>query len=107
LKGNNDSIKNGSKYRQTILNVTKYVRLLDVEIFKSFNHTNPEFMWNSFALRENLYNLRQGYKLLIPSAKTTRVNYFDFRAALAWNVKAEKNLSKFRYSKRTYNLQLM
>ncbi len=79
----------------------KNLQMLVVEIFKSLNHLNPEFMWNSFTLRPNLYNLRQGSSLIVPRARSTRaLNSFDFRAALAWNHlplyhKREDTLSKF------------
>ena len=81
---------------------TKNLQLLVVEIFKSLNHLNPEFMWDSFVLKLEVYNLRQGPSLVIPRARSTRaINALDFRAALAWNhlpsyLKHEKSLSAFK-----------
>ncbi len=83
---------------------TKNLQLLVIEIFKSLNQLNPEFMWKIFTLRDSTYNLRQGSSLVIPNARTSRaINSFDFRAALAWNhlpskLKEEKTLSKFALS---------
>ena len=81
---------------------TKNLQLLVVEIFKSLRHLNPEFMWDSFILKPEVYHLRQGQSLVIPHARSTRaINTLDFRAALAWNhlpsdLKHEKSLSKLR-----------
>ena len=83
---------------------TKNLNLLVTEIFKSLNQLNPEFMWNSFDIKRNFYDLRQGTRLVIPFASTTKaVNSFDFRAALAWNhlpqsLKSLNHLSKFKKS---------
>ena len=59
---------------------TKNLQLLVVEIFKSLNHLNPEFMWDSFTVRPNLYALRHRPSLIVPPARFTRaLNFFDFR----------------------------
>ena len=81
---------------------TKNLQLLLIEIFKSVNHLNPEFMWDSFIMKPDLYNLRQGSSIVVPRATSTRAtNSFDVRAALAWNhltssIKSEITLTKFK-----------
>ena len=40
---------------------TKNLQLLLIEIFKSVNHLNPEFMWDSFIMKPDLYNLYSCY----------------------------------------------
>ena len=81
---------------------TRNLQLLVIEVYKSLNHLNPELMWDSFILKSEAYCLRQGLSLTIPPARTTSaVDYFDFRAALAWNhlpsdLKQEISLSKFK-----------
>ena len=81
---------------------TKNLQLLLIEIFKLVNHLNPEFMWDSFIMKPDLYNLRQGSSIVVPCATSTRAtNSFDVRAALAWNhltssIKSEITLTKFK-----------
>ena len=36
---------------------SKNLQLMVIEIFKSLNRLNPEFMWDCFILKDNLYNL--------------------------------------------------
>ena len=58
-------------------------------------------MWDTFSLKANHYNSRQGSCIVIPPANFTRsVNFFDFRSAVAWNhlpniVKSETDLHNF------------
>ena len=47
---------------------TKNLQLLLTEIFKSVNHLNPEFIWDSFIMKPDLYNLRQGSSIVVPRA---------------------------------------
>ena len=89
---------------------TKNLQLLVIEVFKSLHHLNPEFMWNSFILKPEIYHLRQGQSLVIPRARSTSaLNTLDFRAALAWNhlpskIKHENSLSKFRCNLKTHKI---
>ena len=86
---------------------TRNLRLLVIEIFKTLNFLNPEIMWDTFPLKSNIYKLRQGSTICIPKAKTVKaINYFDFRAAMAWNhlsndMKCLKTLSEFKRTIKT------
>ena len=89
--------------RSNSINIhTKNLQLMVIEVFKSLNHLNPEFMWDSFTLKNNCYDLRQGPSVLVPRAYTTKtLNFFQFRATLAWNhlpgkLKEMKTLSEFK-----------
>jgi len=81
---------------------TKNIQLLVVEIFKSLHQLNLEFMWDSFVLKPEVYNLRQGQSLNTPRARFIRaINSLDICASLAWNylpadLKYETSLSKFK-----------
>ena len=48
----------------------RHFRILVTEIFKNVSKTNPKFMWSYFSSK-NLYNLRKGPSLSLPSAKST------------------------------------
>lgn len=83
---------------------SRNLKLLVIEIFKSLNCLNPKIMWETFPLKPNHYNSRQGSCIIIPQANSTRsVNFFDFRSALAWNhlptsIKSQTDLHKFSAS---------
>ena len=48
----------------------KHLCILDLEVFKSILHVNPEFMWSYFNEHTPPYNLRNGNRLLLlPPAK--------------------------------------
>jgi hypothetical protein len=80
---------------------SRNLKLLIIEIFKSLNRLNPKIMWDTFPIKSNHYNSRRGSCIIIPPATSTRsINFFDFRAALAWNqlplsIKSETDLHKF------------
>ena len=59
------------------------LRLLLIEVYKSLNGLNPDFMRPLFQRKACHYKLRSGNTLILPSS--TRTNSFDFRAILAWN----------------------
>ena len=50
----------------------KHLRYLAIEVYKSLTKLNPGFMWNFFERNYIPYNLRRGYLLLLPPAKSTR-----------------------------------
>ena len=50
----------------------KHLRYLAIEVYKSLAKLNLGFMWNSFERNHTPYNLRQGYLLLLPPAKSIR-----------------------------------
>ena len=60
--------------------------LLLVEVYKSTNCLNPEFMREMFVKKSCNYNSRYGETFLVPSVKTSKgANSVIFRAILAWN----------------------
>ena len=68
----------------------KNLELLLIEIYKSVNSLNPEFMWDIFSTVNSKYALRSVQNVKIPkSLSTMGKKSFVFRGALAWN-----NLSK-------------
>ena len=60
------------------------LRFLLVEIFKSLNLLNPEFMWDVFKVKDSPYNLRSGTSLKLPCSNTVRygTNALLFRGSL-------------------------
>ena len=55
---------------------SKHLKLLVIEIFKSLNCLSPQIMWDTFPLKVNNYNSRQGSCIIIPPAISTRKNQF-------------------------------
>ena len=57
-----------------------------IEVYKSLNSSNPEFMWDVFKYKESTHNLRGGNSLIIPSIKSAiGLNSLVFRGSLGWN----------------------
>ena len=57
-----------------------------IEVYKSLNCLNPEFMWDVFLYKETYHNLRGGKSLIIPPIKSTiGLNSLVFRGSLGWN----------------------
>ena len=75
---------------------------LSIEVYKSINCLNPEFMWEIFSYKEDLHELRGGRSLIIPPAKSSvGINSLVFRGSLAWNylpkeLKEAKTLNNFK-----------
>ena len=63
------------------------LRVLMLEIYKSLNKQNPEFMWDLFSIRETPYTFRTGTLLSLPGTKTTSYgsNALVFRGCSLWN----------------------
>ena len=63
------------------------MRILALEVFKSIMHFDPESMWSYFNENTIPYNLRNGNRLLLPSAKSVKfgINSLTFRGSLLWN----------------------
>ena len=62
----------------------KKLRLLRIEVYKSVNRLNPEFMREVFVDKGFPYSLLFGTSLTLSSSKIARTNDFVFRACLAW-----------------------
>lgn len=65
----------------------KHLGFLALEIFKSLNCLNPEFMWSYFNINITPYNLRKGQILNLPLTKSTYfgTNSILFRGCYLWN----------------------
>ena len=80
----------------------KNLEVLMIEVYKSLNSLNPEFMWSMFLPKDCPYNLRLGNVLTLPKAKhAIGSNSILFRGALAWNylpkeIKECTSLSTFK-----------
>jgi hypothetical protein len=79
------------------------LRFLLIEIFKSLNKENPEFLWDMFVLKNRSYSLRSGHTLVLQSTKTQKFgqNSLIFRGSLLWNnlpqeLKSLKSVSQFK-----------
>ena len=51
----------------------KHLHYLAVEIYKSVNNLNPEFMWCFFKGRNHQYKLRSGPSLVIPQVNSSQI----------------------------------
>ena len=84
------------------------LRHLIIEVFKSLQHLNPEFMWDIFEVKSSRYSLRKGKTLCVPGVKRNiGINSFEFRGCLAWNelpiyIKEIDNLSEFKKTMKSY-----
>ena len=73
-----------------------------IEVYKSLNCLNPEFMWDVFLYKETYHNLRGGKSLIIPPIKSTiGLNSLVFRGSLGWNylprdIKESPTLTAFK-----------
>ena len=57
-----------------------------LEVCKSLNMLNPEFMLDIYRKNDTTYTFRAGKTLTVPRAFLTRgTNSIEFRGALAWN----------------------
>ena len=86
------------------------LRILMLEIYKSLNCLNPEFMRDIFTIKYSPYPLRVGTTLNVPNAVSSHgVNSFIFRGALAWNklpkhIKESPSIQSFKNNLRNINL---
>lgn len=81
----------------------KNLKTLMIEVFKSINRLNPEFMWDLFVKNKSRYNLRSGNTLVLPPTNTVRhgSNSLLFKSSLLWNslsveLKTSNSLSEFK-----------
>ena len=89
------------------------LRTLLIEVYKSINKLNPEFMWNIFHIKDISYLLRKNTNLILPqtNTKTYGTNAVLFKTCYIWNnfpnhIKTASNLSEFKYKiKAIQNIQ--
>ena len=65
----------------------RYQSCLLKEVYKSVNHTNPNYINNLFTARETNYSLRGTHMLNLPKVNTTKygLNSFTYKGAKSWN----------------------
>ena len=63
------------------------LRFLMIEVFKSLNKLNPEFMWNLFQVKNISITLRRRKILALPSkdSKSKGTNNILYKACSLWN----------------------
>ena len=88
----------------------KNLQNLMVEIYKSMNHLNPEYMWDFFVKKDVPYNLRTKELCKLPSVSSQRygINSLSFRGSLLWNglsddLKLTTSLVKFKQEIRCWD----
>ena len=88
----------------------KNLQNLMVEIYKSMNHLNPEYMWDFFVKKDVPYNLRTKEICKLPSVSSQRygINSLSFRGSLLWNalsddLKLTTSLVKFKQEIRCWD----
>ena len=79
------------------------LRFLLIEIFKSLNSLNPEFMWGIFKSKQTPYNFRSGASLKLPCSNTIKygTNSIVFSGSLLWCnlpnfIKSSSSISSFK-----------
>ena len=66
----------------------KHLQFLAIEIFKSTNKLNPQFMWCFFENHDISCNWRCGSVVKLPVTNTKKygINSLNFRGAMLWNI---------------------
>ena len=74
-----------------------------IEVYKSLNHLNPEYVWEFFVKKDAQYNLRSKGLCKLPSVSSQRygLNSLTFRGSLLWNtiddeIKLSPSLEKLK-----------
>ena len=82
---------------------TKHLQYLLIEIYKSLNKLNPNFMWKLFEKKVTKYSLKSIDTLRLKSTNTMKfgLNSIIFRGSILWNsipndIKMSSNLSEFK-----------
>ena len=89
---------------------TKNLQKLMIEVYKSLNHLNPEYMWELFVKKDVQYNLRTKELCKLPSVSSQRygLNSLSFRGSLLWNtiddeIKLSPSLEVFKKKVRSWS----
>ena len=66
----------------------KRMKTIACEVFKSLNSLNPSFMRSMFVEKDNIYDLRDGSRLVQPSFNKIRYgkNTFSYYGSHLWNM---------------------
>ena len=88
------------------------VRLLALEIYKSLNNLNPNFMKDYFIEKTLNHDLRVANPLVVPRVRTTNygIKSLSFQGPKIWNslpidIKSAKNSNQFKGLIKTWFLQ--
>ena len=88
------------------------IRLLALEIYKSFNNLNPPFMKDYFLEKPHSYDLRVAKPLMVPKVRTTNygIKSLNFQGPKLWNslpatIKSAKNCDQFKYLTKAWFLK--
>ena len=88
------------------------LRKLLVEIYKSLNHLNPEFMWDMFKPKSTPYTFRSGESLLLPTCNTVTfgLNSVVFRGSILWCnlencIKSSSSVANFKTKVKSWSGQ--
>ena len=88
------------------------LRNLCVEIYKTINKLNPEFMNNIFKAKENKRVVREQYKLNLETPEWNQVTFgaksLKFYGSKVWNnlpshIKTSENLIQFKSLMKNWN----
>ena len=89
---------------------TKNLQKLMIEVYKSLNHLNPEYIWDFFVNKDVQYNLRTKELCKLPSVSSQSygLNSLSFRGSLLWNtiddeIRLSPSLEKFKKKIRSWN----
>ena len=89
---------------------TKNLQKLMIEVYKSLNHLNPEYMWEFFVKKDVQYNLRTEELCKLPSVSSQLygLNSLSLRGSLLWNtiddeIQLSPSLEKFKKNIRSWN----
>ena len=86
----------------------RHLQYLALEVFKSFMHLNPEFMWSYFNENPIPYDLRKGIKVSLPPVKSFRfgLNSIHFGGSILWNNLHQLINSSIKNSQTTNELKV-
>ena len=88
------------------------MRTLCIEVYKTLNDLNPEFMKNIFKLRETIRPVREAYKMNLEMPRINQVTFgtrsLRILGPKIWNslplhVKSSENLSLFKEVIKNWN----
>ena len=79
------------KAKSTTMHI-RSIRLLALEIFKTFQNLNPAFMKDYFTPKSISYNFRQNDVLCVPKVKTTTygIKFLRFLGPKIWTLSQMK-----------------
>ena len=90
------------KTKSTTIHI-RSIRLLTLEMFKTFQNLNPAFMKDYFTAKPISYNFRQNNVLCVPKVKTTTygIKSLRFLVPKIWNslpneIRSSQSINQFK-----------